>query len=527
MMRPTQLLYLLIFLSLTACGNPPEGPTATSGAATPGMAGSASTDPASPAGKPTSELPFAATEADVRGAPVNLTSEPWTGDLDVMEEKRVIRMLTVYTPGRYYLDDGEEKGMVKEMARRFEKFINKELGRGIVTVSVVIVPVARNQLIPSLIAGQGDIINASLSITEERNEILDFSKPITKPLSEILVTGPSAEPLASIDDLSGKTVYLRHSSSYRESVEELNRRFERDGKAPVHIELISEFLEDDDLIEMVDKGLLPWVIVDEYKLQLWDDVFTNMVPRKDIVFREGGRIAWAFRENSPRLEKTLNDFIADNREGTLIGNIMKNRYVRDFDWAANALEKNHFSRFLELEHLFQKYGDEYSVDYLVAAAQGYQESRLDQSARSHTGAIGVMQMLPATARDKHVGIPNIEETEANIHAGIKYLNFLRKRYFSDPGIDRRNQTLLALAAYNAGPSRMINIRNKAAKQGYDPNVWFDNVELVVAREIGRETVQYVANINKYYIAYRYSIRQQANREKARERAGISLEAGKT
>lgn len=510
----SRLLYFLFFLSLAACGDSAEDSGSSHRPPAAAGAGSATVEQAG----------FAATEAEVQGAPVQVTKDPWTGDLDTMEEKRVIRMLTVYTPGRYYLDNGAEKGLVKEMATRFEKFINQRLDRGLVKVHVAIIPMARNQLIPSLLAGQGDIINASLSITGEREEILDFSMPITRPLSEILVTGPSAEPLESIDALSGKTVYVRHSSSYRESVEALNRRFAEEGKAPVNIELISEFLEDDDLIEMVDKGLLPWVIVDDYKLQLWDGVFTNLVPRNDIVFREGGRIAWAFREDSPLLEKAINDFMKNNREGTLVGNILKNRYIRDFDWATNALEENQFSRFLALEKLFKTYGEQYEVDYLVAAAQGYQESRLDQSARSSTGAIGIMQMLPATARDKNVGIPNIEETESNIHAGIKYLNFLRNRYFSDQGIDRRNQTLLALAAYNAGPSRMINLRNQAAKQGYDPNVWFDNVELVAAREIGRETVQYVANINKYYIAYLYSIRQQTNRERARERAGIAPES---
>jgi membrane-bound lytic murein transglycosylase MltF len=216
----------------------------------------------------------------------------------------------------------------------------------------------------------------------------------------------------------------------------------------------------------------------------------------------------------------VNSFLKKNREGTLVGNVLKNRYIRDFDWAANALDKSDYSRFLELQEIFKKYGEAYAVDYLVAAAQGYQESRLNQKARSDAGAVGVMQLLPSTARDKNVGINDIHKVDANIHAGIKYLDFLRTRYFSDQGIDTQNQTLLALAAYNAGPTRMINLRNKAAKLGYDPNIWFDNVELVAAMEIGRETVQYVANIYKYYIAYRYSIEQQAWREEARQRAGV-------
>lgn len=509
----TRLLYLLLFLSITACGDAAEESAQAARAAEPAIA-------EAPVKAKPPPLPFAPTEEENQEAPVRVFKESWTGDLDVMEERRTIRLLTVYTPGRYYLDDGQEKGLVKEMATNFETFINKRLQRKLIKVHVVIVPVARNQLIPTLLAGQGDIISASLSITAERDQELDFSIPASKPLSEILVTGPTADPLESIDDLSGKTLYLRHSSSYRESVEELNKRFRSEGKDPVRIELVSESLEDDDLIEMVDRGLLPWLVVDDYKLQLWDEVFTNLVARKDIVFREGGRIAWAFRENSPLLASAVNDFLKNNREGTLTGNVLRNRYIRDFDWAANALDNSDYTRFLELQDLFKKYGEQYAVDYLVAAAQGYQESRLNQKARSNAGAVGVMQLLPSTAKDKNIGINNIHEVEANIHAGIKYLDFLRSRYFSDQGIDPINQTLLALAAYNAGPSRMINMRNKAAKQGYDPNVWFDNVELVAAKEIGRETVQYVANIYKYYIAYRYTIEQQARHEQARERAGI-------
>lgn len=507
----TRTLYLLCILSTTACGGHDDTPAPEAPPPVIGVVG---------AGQTQAALPFAPTGEEPALPAVQGFPESWVGDFDVMEKRRVIRLLTVYSPGRYYLVDGQEKGLVKEMAMRFEQFVNKRLERNNVKVYVAVIPVARNQLIPSLLGGYGDIVSASLSITQERGKVVDFSIPVSKPLSEILVTGPTAERLESIDDLSGKTIYVRHSSSYRESVEELNKRFVAEGREPARIEAVSEYLEDDDLIEMVDKGLLPWIIVDDYKLQLWDGVFTNVSARKDIVFREGGRIAWAFRNDSPKLAKMVNDFLKKNREGTLVGNVLKNRYIRDFDWAANALDNDDFARFLELEGVFQKYGERYAVDYLVAAAQGYQESRLDQNARSDAGAIGIMQLLPSTAKDKNVGINNIHEVEANIHAGIKYLDFLRNRYFSDQGIDPRNQTLLALAAYNAGPSRMINLRNKAAKLGYNPNIWFDNVELVAAREIGRETVQYVANIYKYYLAYRYSIEQQARHQEARLRAGV-------
>ena len=447
-------------------------------------------------------------------------SRPWTGDLDGMEERRVIRVLTVYGLGRYFLDGPEEKGITYELFKLFEEQVNKRLGKKHLRVHVVFMPVARDELIPGLLAGRGDIAAASLTITPERQELIDFTNPVTRPLSEILVTGPAAPAVNSIEDLSGQEIFVRVSSSYRASLDALNDRFWWEGRAEMSINDISEFLEDEDLLEMVNAGLLDWAVVDDYKAEIWSDVFDNLVVRKDIVFREGGQMGFAMRKNSPKLQAELNRFLKSHRQGTLKGNILINRYFRDFDWASNALSANDFERFEGVISVFEKYGNQYGFDFLIVAAQGYQESRLDQSARSHAGAIGIMQLLPSTAADPNVGIPDITTVENNIHAGVRYLNFIRERYFNDPAIDSFNQTLFALAAYNAGPARIRNLRNKAAKQGYDPNVWFDNVEVISARETGRETVQYVSNILKYYVAYRMSVIRQVQRVEQRQEQGV-------
>lgn len=518
--KPTWLL-LVVFLVLalaTVCADPE--PTAKP------------SEVSAPAGDTTAEVPQGniSTSPTVDEPALEDTDLPESydviatrfGDLDSMAKTRVIRVLTVYSIGRYYVDNAQEKGLVRESTQRFEDFINKRLKRNKVRVHLVIIPVARNQLIPALLEGRGDIIHASMSITPQRQQLLDFSIPASKPISEILVTGPSAPQLNSIDDLSGQILYVRRSSSYRESVDELNKRLQKKGRAPVRIVDVSELLEDDDLVEMVNAGLLPWAIVDDYKTQWWGQAFPDLVARTDIVFRSGAQMAWAFRKNSPLLEKAVNDFLKKNREGTLVGNVLKNRYIRDFDWAANSLAQEDYHRFEKLEAIFQKYGEMYGIEYLMVAAQGYQESRLDQSARSHAGAVGVMQIKPTTAADANVGIRDIHKVDSNIHAGVKYLDFLRDRYFSDPEIDDLNQILLALAAYNVGPSRMINLRNKAKKRGYNPNIWFDNVELVAAKDVGREPVQYVANIYKYYLAYRMSLEQLLKRKAAKEKARINL-----
>ena len=485
--------------------------------------------------KPPSDDLLAVVDTDPNGNPVGASRDditvpsagglkrfgvmPHLGDLDTMVERRVIRVLTVYGPGRYFLEEGPQ-GSVQEYANKLQQVVNKAYKTGLLTVQVAVIPVSRDQLFPALEAGYGDIVMAGTTITESRKAAIDFTNPVSKPLKEILITGPSAPPIGRLEDLSGKTVYVRVSSSYAESVRRLSKRLTDEGKAGIRIEAIDESLEDEDLIEMVNAGLLPWAIVDSYKPQMWREVFTRVSVREDLVLREGARLAWAIRQDSPRLKQFLNTFLKDNREGTLFGNIIRNRYIRDFDWAENAAGAEELSRYRALSALFRKYGTDYGMDPTLLAAQGFQESRLDQSVRSHVGAIGVMQLLPSTAEDKNVAIPNIHELEPNIEAGAKYMAFLKGRYFSGPELDELNGSLLALASYNAGPGRIRRLRRVAEERGYDPNKWFDNVEVIVAEQIGRETVQYVGNIFKYYLTYRWINTADAERAAARRASGI-------
>ena len=455
---------------------------------------------------------------DLKNPTALVDNSPYTGDLKGMVERRIVRVLTVYGPGRYYLDNGA-KGVTAEYASRLEKVINESFDTKLLKVAVFVLPVSRDELFPALEQGKGDIIIAGTTVTPAREQQVDFTIPSSKPLKEILITGPSAPPVNSTDDLSGKSVYLRASSSYADSVRKLNERFAQESKAPVTIELMSELLEDEDLIEMVNAGLLPWTIVDDYKPTQWSGVFTNLNIRNDIVFREGSRHAWAVRQGNPELKKFLDNFLKDNKEGTLFGNILKNRYVRDFNWAANTNAEGELQRYRDLEALFRRHGVSYGIDPALLAAQGFQESRLDQNVRSGAGAVGVMQLLPSTAADKNVGIPDIHEVDPNIEAGAKYLAFLKRRYFSDPNMDPLNGALLALAAYNAGPAKVRRLQETARIRGYDPYRWFDNVEVIAAEKIGRETVQYVANIFKYYLSYQMINRESARREAARQAAG--------
>ena len=439
-----------------------------------------------------------------QGLPPELTplSQPWTGDFDGMVERRVVRILTVFQVGGYFLDGPQEKGLTYDLAKMFEKFLNERLGTGHVKLHVVLIPVEFDQLLDGLQQGYGDIAVAGLSITDAREEIVDFSDPLSREVREVIITGPASPHIGTIDDLAGKQVYAKSGSSYMESLEALNQDFRQRGLKDFVIRETPPMLEDVELLEMVASGLLPLLVMDDYRANFWSEIFENLQVREDLVIQSGRQIAWAFREHSPLLASEVNEFVRTHRQGTLMGNILIKRYLKNTQWVENALDPQAMGNYQKTIALFKHYSGEYDFDYLMIAAQGYQESRLDQSVRSSAGAVGIMQLLPSTAADKNVGIPDISTAEPNIHAGIKYLHFIRNRYFDEPELDAFNATLFSFAAYNAGPARVRGLRRKAEAAGLDPDKWFNHVELIAAKEIGRETVQYVSNIYKYYLAYR-------------------------
>ena len=427
---------------------------------------------------------------------------PWRGDLDAMVERRVVRVLVAYSRTHYFLDGAEPRGLSWTGIQFLEEVLNDELDTGNLKVYVVAVPTPRDEVLQALIDGRGDIAMANLTITPERRRLVDFSDPFLKDIRELVVTGPGGPGLTSIEDLAGAKVHVPRSSSFHESLESLNRRFRAEGRPPVEIIAADERLEIEDLLEMVSAGLLPATVADSHIAEFWAEILGGLRLDREIAVRRDGEIAWAFRKDSPRLAEVLNRFVAKHKKGTLLGNITLKRYLENTAYVRNAAEAEGLRRFREVAPYFKTHAETYGFDWLLLIAQAYQESGLDQSARSAAGAVGVMQLLPSTAADKNIGIPDISTVDANVHAGAKYMRFILDRYFADQDLEPIDEHLFAFAAYNAGPARVRGLRAEAAASDLDPNVWSDNVERVAARQIGRETVQYVSNIFKYYLTYR-------------------------
>jgi membrane-bound lytic murein transglycosylase MltF len=451
---------------------------------------------------------------------LSMTSKAWKGDLDQMIERRVVRVLAPHSRTLFYIDKGQERGLSAETARDFERFLNTkykaQLGKRPITVYLI--ATTRDELIDDVVAGQGDIGIGNLTATEARLKLVDFVAPEgLKGNTELVLNRQDAPALASADALAGKTVHVRQSSSYFQSLEALNTQLAAQGKPKVTLELVPDELEDEDLMEMLNAGLVQHIVVDDWKAKMWAQVLPKIRVNDLAVVRAGGRVGWAIRKDNPTLAADIKEFYETVvRKQGLHQYRLKQAMARVKQISNNGGDAE-YKRFEQTLVLFKKYGTQYNFDPVMLAAQGYQESRLDQGAKSHVGAIGVMQIMPATGAELKVG--DIKITEPNIHGGAKYMDKLMTKYFADAKFSDTNRALFAFASYNAGPGNISKMRKEAAKRGLDPDKWFNNVEVVTAEKIGIETTTYVRNIYKYYVSYGLLVKSEEARRAAREAAG--------
>lgn len=425
----------------------------------------------------------------------------WKGDLDGMIKRRIVRVLIPYNKTLYFLDKGgQQRGFMYDMMTSFEQDLNKQLATKHLKIHFIFVPTARDRLIPELMAGRGDIIAADFTVTPERKKLIDFSSPIAKGVKEVIVTSPKGPTLSSLEDLSGKTIFVNPSTSYFENLKALNVNLAKQKRPPIKIQEAPGTFETEDALEMVNADLIPITVSDLYLANFWKNIFSNIRIYENLVLHSDGEIAFGFRKNSPELKQALDAFAEKNKIGSNFGNQKLQSYLKSIKWVNNATDPKELQKFHTLANLFQKYSNDYHIDWLLMTAQGYQESRLDQSKKSKVGAVGVMQIMPATGKDLKVG--DINRVENNINGGVKYIRYLIEQYYKQEQISDLNKVLFAFAAYNAGPARIQQLRTEAEKRGLNPNVWFDNVERIAAERIGNETVQYVSNIYKYSVAYK-------------------------
>jgi membrane-bound lytic murein transglycosylase MltF len=415
----------------------------------------------------------------------------------------------------FYFDKLQVQGAIYEISREFERFLNKRLKAGNLGISATFIPVARERLIPMLEDGSGDLV-ATL-VSEKGQGRVEYSAPFYDSAKMIIVSGPGSPAVSSTEDLSGKTIYCRSNTPAYKKLNALSEKLQTEGRAPIDLTPASPDLQNDDLFEMVNAGLVPMTVGEDRLLHFWVKVLPHLDLHSNIVLDEEP-LGWAMQKDTPKLKAMVDEFVHGHKVGTAYGNTIVHKYLDNVDWVKGATSGEDLSRFQELVKLFQRYGDKYDFPYLLLAAQGYQESRLNQNLKSPAGAVGVMQIKPSTAAHSPIEISDVQKTDRNVEAGAKYMRYMVTQYYADEPMDPVTRGLFALASYNAGPNRIERLRTEAAAAGYDPNRWFNNVEIIASKEIGSETVQYVSNIYKYYLSYKMLMERNAKGQAARQKA---------
>jgi membrane-bound lytic murein transglycosylase MltF len=444
-------------------------------------------------------LMAAASLAPVRAAELGRVGQPWKGDLSrILAEHRPIRVLVAYNRTNFFLKEGVVRGLEADMMRAYEEHLAKTRSKEL--IRLVFVPVRVKDLFPALLDGRGDVIAAGLTVTQERSREAAFAAPYRTGVREIVVGGPRSKPVDRAEDLSGRRATVLAGSSYAEHLADLNARLARAGRKPVAVRNADPYLATEDLLEMAARNMVRYTVADEFLATLWQKVFPRLQLFPGARLHENGALAWAVRKDCPELLGSLSSFAATVRQGTLLGNMFFKRYYENDDFITDPTAPVEIGKLRPMASLFRKYAGMYGFDWLKIAAMAYQESRFDMARKSSAGAVGVMQIKPSTAAGPQVGIKDVSTLENNIHAGVKYLRFLVDNYFSDVAPAARMD--FALAAYNAGPNRIAQVRGRAREMGLDPDLWFGNCEWAAFDLIGRETTAYVAHVQMYYAAYK-------------------------
>ncbi len=456
-------------------------------------------------------------QASIRHSLSDRINEAFIGDLQSIRERRILRVLVSYNRTNFFHTIKGQRGLEHDLIKAYEKYLNRGPRKERYKTHVIFLTHPFKDLFSELLSGHGDLIASGLTITPERAFLFDFTTPYIKDVKEILVSNNNATNITRLEDLSNQQIIVVANSSYIIHIEQMNQALGRLGLPGIEIVQANPILEAEDLLEMVNAGLFDYTVVDDHIAHIYQHIYSNLNVHNNIIFHHGGQIAWALNKNLPNLKNSLNTFINTYaKPGKFLGNSIFQKYYKNPFWIKEPLSLTALDEIPCLQYYFEKYAEFYDFDWFLIASLAYQESRFQQHLVSKANAQGIMQIKRSTARSKVVDIPDIQNLEDNIHAGIKYLAFIRDYYFNKPEYSKEDQINFSLAAYNAGPGRIRKLQREAEALGLNPNKWFYNVEALAREEIGHETVDYVTQIQKRMIGLKASMNLSKDKNQLKE-----------
>lgn len=451
--------------------------------------------------------------------------KPVEVDLPEIRKKGKLVAITSYGMTSYFLYRGQPMGYEYELLKRLAEHLDLELE----------IKVAYNmdQLTNMLNRGEGDIIAHNLTITQERQQYVNFTEHHTTTQQVLVQRKPenwrkmkvhNIEETLIRDPLKliGTPVHVREESSYFERLKNLSNEMGGD----INIQPIDGKLTTSEIIRKVAEGEIDYTVADRHIAELNDTYYDNLDVETALSFNQ--RLAWAVRKTSPELLQAVNDWIS-SMKNDVDYYVIYNKYFKNKKSFVARADSEFFSKkgnkISTYDELIKKYAEKIEWDWRLLASQIYQESQFDPKTKSWAGARGLMQVMPRTA--SQFGKYELYNPKQNIEVGVKFIQYVSDLYEDIEDPDERMKFILA--TYNVGQGHVADARRLAEKYGKDPDVWTDNVDKYILLKSykeyyqddvvkygycrGQEPYNYVTEILKRYKTYKEFISDEEEEDK--------------
>ncbi|MGW8465510.1 transglycosylase SLT domain-containing protein [Pseudomonas sp. CLCA07] len=418
-------------------------------------------------------------------------------DLAEIRSSRVLRVLVNQSRNSSGEVQGQAIGVEYHRLHAFEQYLNGHARDG-QEINLKIIPKAKDQLLGALQRGEGDLVAPGELLDLQPGYAVSSSEPLASNIPLVLVGIKGERRYTRVEQLSGKTLALPNGSAAGDAVSQINSKLALHKLAPITIEWVDPSLAVEDVLEMVQGGIFHLTIVEQPIAERWGKILPKLRFDKQVQISEPGEEFWFVRRDASMLRASIDRFLTTYKKPS-DQDVAFLRIYRRLYQVHNPLAKADRQRLEKLRPVLQKHADAQGMDWLNLAALAFKESGLQPNARNSGGPTGLMQITPSAAQ--RVGVNNIQDLDANVQAGAKYLAMIRRKFFASPKLNERERMAFVLAAYNIGPERVQGMRAEARRRGLNPNQWFFQVERIAMEQVGMGPVSYVNSVNKYYLAF--------------------------
>lgn len=417
-------------------------------------------------------------------------------DLAEVRRSGVLRVLVNQSRNSSGEVKGEAIGVESVRLRAFEQFLNR--GSKGPPITLKLIPKAKDQLLGALQRGEGDLVAPGELLPQGATRQISRSRAVVPQVAMVLVSRQGGVRYKNYQQLSGRSVALSAGSAAGSALEEINRGLMQAGRAPIAVEWVDPTLAVEDVLEMVQAGVYPATVVERTIAERWAKVLPKLRIEPQLTLGDSADMHWFTRKDASMLRASVDRFLQnysapDDQDAAFV------RVYRRLYRVQYPLDRIGRQRLEKVRPTLQRHAQQQDIDWLNLAALAFKESTLNPAARGASGATGLMQVTPATARS--MGVSDIGRLDNNVLASAKYLTSIRRTFFASPRLNERERMAFVLAAYNLGPQRVQSLRAEARRRGLNPDQWFFQVERVAMSTMGMGVVSYVNAVNKYYLAY--------------------------